>query len=452
MNLPQSFINQITPILGNETADFLEALQTESPVSIRLNNKIETTEKERVKWCETGFYLPERPLFTADPLFHAGAYYVQEASSMFVEQAVCQHFPKEPLRVLDLCAAPGGKSTHLSSLLPENSLLVSNEIIRSRAYILTENLVKWGNANVVACNNAPQDFAGLYSFFDAVLVDAPCSGEGMFRKDETAIVEWSPENVRKCAERQRDILLNVWLALKTGGILIYSTCTYNRQENEENVQWIIRELGAEFLPLKTEKEWGITVSDFGYRFYPHKTRGEGFFLAVLRKTADENERACHCGLDPQSHRKRDKQKGIAGQARNDELKKLLKNPENWQISISENKITALPKGRVEEIEFLQKKLKIMHAGIPLAEQKGKDFIPETALALSKNIDLEKVNAFEIDLQTALRFLQKESIEILQAPKGYVLLTYKNTPVGWVKNLGNRANNLYPAEWRIRMKL
>ncbi|MDR0872195.1 MAG: rRNA cytosine-C5-methyltransferase [Prevotellaceae bacterium] len=476
MNLPQAFINQIQPILGAETADFLQALQTESPVSIRLNDKVQSAMTDTVKWCETGFYLPERPLFTADPLFHAGAYYVQEASSMFVEQAVKQHI-NEPVRMLDLCAAPGGKSTHLSSLLPAGSLLVSNEIIRSRAYILAENLIKWGNANVVVTNNEPKDFSGLQSFFDAVLVDAPCSGEGMFRKDEGAIAEWSPDNVRKCAERQRDILTAVWSALKTDGILIYSTCTYNRAENEENVQWIIRELGAELLQIRIDEAWGITASDFGYRFYPHKTRGEGFFLSVLRKTESPHcgldpvsfrhcgldpqtpASFCHCGLDPQTHRKQGK-KGIAGhtstalsnQTRNDELKNQLKNPNNWTISIDGNKISALPKDRVEDIDYLRKRLNIMHAGIPLAEQKGKDFIPEAALALSKNIDLLQVNTFEADLPTALRFLQREAIETPDAPRGYLLIMYQGLPLGWVKNLGNRANNLYPNEWRIRMRL
>jgi NOL1/NOP2/fmu family ribosome biogenesis protein len=259
----------------------------------------------------------------------------------------------------------------------------------------------------------------------------------MFRKNEGAIAEWSPENVRKCAERQREILTAVWSALKTGGMLIYSTCTYNRTENEENVQWIIRELGAELLNIKIENEWGITPSDFGYRFYPHKTRGEGFFLSVLRKTAEESTLK------------------IKKEKKNVEVSELinqLKTPNDWAISIEGNKIGALPKNRVEDIAFLRKKLNIMHAGIPLAEQKGKDFIPQAALALSKNIDLQQVNTFETDLPTALRFLQKETVEIPQAARGYVLLMYKNAPLGWVKNLGNRANNLYPNEWRIRMRL
>ena len=441
MKLPQSFINEITPILNGELNDFLQALQQNSPTSIRVNNKITITGNKLVPWCETGFYLNERPLFTADPLFHAGAYYVQEASSMFVEQVVKQHISKT-VNMLDLCAAPGGKSTHLSSLLPENSLLVSNEIIRSRAYILAENTIKWGNPNVMVTNNAPDDFSTLYSFFDAMLIDAPCSGEGMFRKDEGAINEWSPENVKKCVERQRNIVSSVWSALKTGGILIYSTCTYNRHENEENIQWIINELGAELLPLQLNADWKITVSDYGYRFYPHKTCGEGFFLSVLRKTSDEND----------IFKLKKEKKNIKIPPEAETLRKQLLQSDNWKISMLGNIIRALPANKAEEIEWLEKNLNPMYSGILLAEQKGRDFVPETALALSKHVDLEQFNTVEVDLKTAILYLQKEAIEIPPTEKGYVLLTYQKLPIGWIKNIGNRCNNLYPNEWRIRMKI
>ncbi len=440
MNLPQPFIDQITPILRNKLDSFFQSLQQDSPTSIRINNKTEIKGDTPVPWCRTGFYLEKRPLFTADPLFHAGAYYVQEASSMFVEQVVKQYIGKS-VNMLDLCAAPGGKSTHLSSLLPEGSLLVSNEIIRSRAYILAENMIKWGNSNVIVTNNEPKDFEGLYSFFDAMLIDAPCSGEGMFRKDERAIQEWSPENVRKCVDRQRDIVSTAWPALKTGGILIYSTCTYNRYENEENVQWIINELGAELLLLQTDESWGITASDAGYRFYPHKTKGEGFFISVLRKTADENN----------TIKLKKEKKNIKISPETEALKYNLQHPDNWKISTIENIIRALPTEKADEIELLEKRLHIMFSGISLAEQKGKDFIPETALALSKSINIQQFNTVEVDLKTAILFLQKESIEIPATDKGYVLLTYQKVPIGWVKNLGNRCNNLYPNEWRIRMK-
>lgn len=442
MDFPESFIHQITPILGSDVDAFLQALQTKSTTSIRKNDKIDISYTHPVPWCKSAYYLNERPLFTADPLLHAGAYYVQEASSMFLEQVVKQYI-STPVNMLDLCAAPGGKSTHLSSLLPEGSLLISNEIIRSRAYVLAENLIKWGNHNVMVTNNEPKDFSDLYSFFDAVLVDAPCSGEGMFRKDEGAISEWSTDNVKKCVARQRDILSSVWSSIKENGLLIYSTCTFNRFENEENVQWIINQLGAELLTLYIEQDWGITASDFGYRFYPHKVMGEGFFIAVLRKKSLENS-ACRI--------KTEKNKNIKVSQDVLALKNNLLQPGNFNISIDENKIKALPLSKTNEIEFLQKKLKCMFSGILLAEQKGKDFIPSINLALSKQLDITKFVTVEVDLKTALLFLQKEAIVLPETDKAYVLLLYQKLPIGWVKNLGSRCNNMYPQEWRIRMKL
>src|ERR1035437_5315934 len=265
MNLPEAFVINTKKLLGKEYQEFEKALEENPPTSIRVNNKIAYQPSyEQVAWCNSGYYLKERPLFTADPLFHAGAYYVQEASSMFLYQAVKQHFP-EAQTVLDLCAAPGGKSTLLSQALKESSLLVSNEIVRSRAYILAENLIKWGNPNIVVTNNDPKDFGRLPGYFDAIVVDAPCSGEGMFRKDPGAIQEWSEYNVTLCAARQKEILSSVWDTLKTDGILVYSTCTFNREENEENVRWICEELGAGLLRIDLKGNPDITVTDYGYR-------------------------------------------------------------------------------------------------------------------------------------------------------------------------------------------
>lgn len=248
-------------------------------------------ESTSVPWCREGYYLSGRPSFTFDPLFHAGCYYVQEASSMFLEQALRQYV-HEPVTMLDLCAAPGGKSTLARSVLPEGSLLVANEVMRNRSQVLAENLIKWGNPGVIVTNNDPADFTELGSLFDVILTDVPCSGEGMFRKDEVAVQEWSIENVDTCWQRQRRILRDIWPCLKTGGLLVYSTCTYNREENEDNVAWITQELGAEVLPLEIQPDWHITGNLIGtefpvYRFLPHKTTGEGLFMAVLRKTADE---------------------------------------------------------------------------------------------------------------------------------------------------------------------
>ena len=240
-----------------------------------LNSQLST-----VKWCEYGRYLSERPKFTYDPMFHAGAYYVQEASSMFVWQALTQLVDKDAV-VLDMCAAPGGKSTAIAQYLSEDGFLVSNEYVPQRAHVLVENITKWGAPNCVVTNNAPRHFEKLKSRFDAILVDAPCSGEGMFRKDERAREEWSPANVEMCVERQREILESAWHVLKPGGVLIYSTCTFNSHENEEQVQWLIDEMGAEYLPIKIGEDWMITETERGYRFLPHKTRGEGLLSVFM---------------------------------------------------------------------------------------------------------------------------------------------------------------------------
>ena len=435
---PNAFVQDIKKRFGAEADAFLEALNEEPSVSVRLNDKASFGYAERVPWCDTGFYLPERPSFTADPLFHAGAYYVQEAASMFVEQAVKQHI-KESVKMLDLCAAPGGKSTHLSSVLPEGSFLVSNEYVKTRANILSENMTKWGAPHVLVTNNKPADFARFGAFFDAMLVDAPCSGEGMFRKDETAVAEWSPENVRMCVARQREILSDVWPSLKQDGILIYSTCTFNEQENEENVRWISEELGAEILPLHVQPEWNIIQTAEGCHFYPYKTHGEGLFLSVLRKTAEEET----LRIKPEKPQKMPKELTV--------LREWVERPDAFQFAVFGNHAKAVVADYADEISMLERHLRVLQSGITLAEQKGKDFIPDASLALSKSLNRSAFAVCDVDYETAIRFLQRDAI-VVDAPRGFVLVIYKDVPLGWVKNLGNRSNNLYPQEWRIRMKM
>ena len=443
MNLPESFVSRTKNLLGDEFQELEKALEGPVPTSIRVNDKMDyLPSDEKVAWCEKGYYLKERPLFTADPLFHAGVYYVQEASSMFLYQAVKQHFANA-MTVLDLCAAPGGKSTLLTQALPENSLLVSNEIVRSRAYILAENLIKWGNPNNVVTNNDPKDFKGLPGFFDAVVVDAPCSGEGMFRKDEGAIREWSDYNVTVCAARQREILSSVWDTLKTDGILVYSTCTFNREENEENVQWICNELGAVLLRIDLYGNSDITVTDYGYRFYPHKTKGEGFFLTVLRKNVF---------IRSSQKNKKDDKKNIKFVTKSYAPTFLLKDVERWVILPEDNLTKAYDKDRLNDYMLIKKQLKIMHSGILLGETKGNDFIPSVNIALSKTRSRENIETVDVDYRTAISFLRKEAITLPDSKKGYVLISFEGQALGWVKNLGNRTNNLYPQEWRIRMKI
>jgi 16S rRNA C967 or C1407 C5-methylase (RsmB/RsmF family)/NOL1/NOP2/fmu family ribosome biogenesis protein len=443
MNLPQAFTERTKALLGNEYNDFENALQQIPPVSVRINNKADyQPNNDTVAWCPQAYYLKERPVFTLDPLFHAGIYYVQEASSMFLAYVAEKFFPQAQ-RVLDLCAAPGGKSTVLLQAIPEDSLLVSNEIIRSRAHILAENMIKWGNANFVVSNNEPADFARLKRFFDVVVIDAPCSGEGMFRKDPVAISEWSLNNVRLCAQRQKEIVAAVWEALAPGGILVYSTCTFNREENEDNIQWICEELQAELLTVDCTNFPQITVTDGGYRFYPHKVRGEGLFMSVLRKTENDTETSS-------KKRKKENNKNFKIIKQEDFFYRL-KNDFKWTI-ISENNIfRAFPQKIADEMIYLEKNLRCVENGIILAEQKGKDIIPTAQLALSKYIDTKNLTVIDLDLESALLYLRKDPFALEISEHGYCLVSYKNQILGWIKNLGNRFNNLYPANWRIRMK-
>ena len=450
MRLPEDFIIRIKRLLTDEWENLLSSLEHEPPTSIRLNRtktrKLTANITESIPWCKTGYYLDKRPQFTFDPLFHAGCYYVQEASSMFVEQAIRQYVNND-IRILDLCAAPGGKSTLLAGLISEKSLLVSNEVIRSRANILAENITKWGNPNVIVTNNDPADFSELSDFFDVILVDAPCSGEGMFRKDEGAINEWSVANIGLCKERQQRILANVWNALKPGGLLMYSTCTYNSEENEENVRWLCDEFDATTLPLQVSPEWNIAGSALpgisAYHFYPHRTKGEGFFFSLLRKNGEYA-----------SNNKPDKEKSIKK-----ERKRKVKIEDQYKDYHSNNSQLpsyslgdfrfAFPTGLYNDLTFIKSKLNITNAGICVGEVKGKNFIPNQSLAMSIFLNRKAFTTFDIDRETAISYLRKEALTLSDLPVGYILLTYSDVPLGFVKNIGNRANNLYPNEWRIR---
>lgn len=451
MNLPLSFIQNTQSVLGDQWGAFEKALSAPSPVSIRLN-PVKSLNKSfvaddivPVPWSEFGFYLPARPSFTFDPLFHAGVYYVQEASSMFVEQAFRQHV-SGAVRVLDLCAAPGGKSTHIASLIGRDSLLVSNEVIASRANILLDNVMKSGFDNVIVTNNDPQALGKLGAVFDVVLVDAPCSGEGMFRKDADSVAEWSDGNVHLCCERQQRIVADVWPSLKEGGLLIYSTCTYNLHENEENVCWIMDKLGAETLELYADQNWNVTPSLLAgssiaaSRFLPHRTLGEGFFMAVLRKTSEAEE-------SPVS-KKKDKRRKPKPAPVPAGLQRLVLHPERYAFREINGKWRAYPP-QVSAFLEQAESLKILNAGILLGEQKGKDLVVSHALALSNDLNRSAFPVENVDRQTALNFLRKEPVVLPDAPTGYVLLAYEDSPIGFVKNIGNRANNLLPNEWRIK---
>lgn len=468
--LPKDFETYTRSLVGNEAFELLaKALTEEPPVSVRVNpwkwKEEEAKAIDHVPWSHYGRYLDERPRFTFDPLFHAGCYYVQEASSMFVEH-VLRTFVTTPCAMLDLCAAPGGKSTLARTVLPEDSLLVSNEIVRTRAQVLAENLIKWGHPATVVTNNAPADFAPLHAFFDIILADVPCSGEGMFRKDPASIDEWSAANVETCRQRQQSIIHDIWDCLKPGGVLIYSTCTYNALENEENVRWIMNTFGAELLDTSNEHSWNIQGDVTGNhlkvnRFFPSHLRGEGFFLAALRKPIGDAPIAEQAFTTHTSEEETTKQKNKRADKRNrknrpaapalpTECLAWITEPEQYTWSIESDTLRAFPKEWSSALNLLQENLTLLHAGIETATLKGRDWMPAHPLALSTAYNRKSFPEVEVSPSDALSYLRREGMILPpSAPRGYVLLTYRNIPLGFVKNIGNRANNLYPNEWRIR---
>lgn len=419
--LPKAFVAYTKELFGEERFNrFLSGLGQPSPVSIRLNPfKLpanatinDALKPTQIPWCKEGFYLNERPNFTFDPLIHAGAYYVQEASSMFLAH-ILRQFVHFPVALLDLCAAPGGKTTCARTAIPSESIVFSNEPMGKRAQILAENVQKFGHPDVVVTNNYPIDYKKTKLKFDVIVADVPCSGEGMFRKDKQAMVEWSEKNVANCWQLQRSIVADIWDNLNPGGLLIYSTCTFNAHENEENIAWILNEYNAELLEVKTEKDWNIMGSLINnplkdkdsfpvYRFIPGFTKGEGLFMAVIKKA----------GTNPNLAEKH---------------------------TINGEKLIAEAK----------KKLHIIAHGVKASTTKGKNVVPDHSLALMINgkNDFPKI---EINYETAIKYLRREAITLeSNAPKGIVTLTFKGLAIGFAKNLGNRANNLYPQEWRIK---
>ena len=448
--LPFDFIEEMRPVLGGELDSFLQSLQTERETSVRLNDKVpfealsvlHEAGMEEVPWCPDGYYLKHRPQFTLDPLLHAGCYYVQEASSMFVDEVLAQ-FVRPDSIVLDMCAAPGGKSTLISQFLGEEGLLISNEVVRQRVFILSENIQKWGNGNTIVTHNQARDFGDkAENLFDCVLVDAPCSGEGLFRKDEGAVDEWSLRNVQMCAERQRDILRYVWPALKPGGVMIYSTCTYNRKEDEENAQFICDTLGAEELKVQLDPTWMVQSGQIGYHFFPHKTRGEGFYLCVFRK-----REATFTPFYPKAEKIRNS-KPIDGLA---ELHSWLQHPERWAIRQSDRFTEAYPQKHKELIEWFSTHFTCISTGFGIGELRGKHIAPQHSLTMLKDFRKEAFPQVELPLEMAQAYLRSEALILPDQPSGYLLMTYKGVPLGFVKNVGNHSNNLYPNEWRIRHK-
>jgi NOL1/NOP2/fmu family ribosome biogenesis protein len=394
--------------------------------------------------------LPERLPFTFDPALHQGLYYVQDAASMAIA-AIVSHLSEDgcPLRYLDSCAAPGGKTTAAIDALPAGSLVVANEYDFRRANILAENVAKWGNPRVVVSRGDTAKLSALGGFFDIVAADVPCSGEGMMRKDAEAAAQWSPALVAECAARQRQIVDNVWSALRPGGYMIYSTCTFNRDEDEDIVDYIVSEYGAHTIAIPALDEHPeIAPAIFGdnrcYRFIPGRTRGEGLFVSVLQKPEDA------ATGKPKKVKQRDNKTKSALTAEHTKLAKAwLQGDYDFRLAADGESLYAVPKDITDAVSLLSSALDVVDLCLCVGRIKGRDLIPSQQLALSLALNRSAFARVDVDYETALTYLRRETIAAPEgAPRGFNLLYFDNVPLGFVKNLGNRVNNLYPAPWRI----
>jgi 16S rRNA C967 or C1407 C5-methylase (RsmB/RsmF family)/NOL1/NOP2/fmu family ribosome biogenesis protein len=446
------FLEAMHELIPDELDKFEKSLNEEPPTSIRFHPEKKSkfhANLEKIPWCNSAFYLDKRPSFTKDPLFHAGAYYVQEASSMILEFVLTQFIgPSSHPSILDLCAAPGGKSSHILSFLRGKGLLISNEVIKSRSFILRQNLTKWGYANSIITQNDPSAFSKANITFDCILIDAPCSGEGMSRKDNSILDEWSRDNINFCSSRQRRIIGNIVPRLQENGILIYSTCTYNHRENLENCYWMAEEFGLESMEIPFEKKWNIlelkNSGTHGYQFFPHRQKGEGFFISVLKKTRPVKN----------SKSKKNNQSQYFVSVSKSKLKIFdtwVKDSSAYRFYIDRNnKIYMLPNS-IDVENILNHSLNLLSLGLEIGKLKHDVFIPSHSLALSTIVhpDIKKI---DLEKGMALKYLKGEAIRLEIKTKAWILVCYQGLALGWIKALGNRINNYYPKEFRIRMSL
>lgn len=451
--LPEKFVGRLSQDLGEEEAQALcNALdRTLPPVAVRLNpfKSGAKFEGRPVPWSRNARILDERPSFTDDPAFHAGCYYVQEAGSQFVGH-ILEHTGTGDGRILDMCAAPGGKTTLYSSIVGERGLVVANEPVKNRASILADNVRKWGAGNTVVTCNYPAAFAACANMFDVVAVDAPCSGEGMFRKDERAREEWSENGVRMCAARQSEILDEAWRALKCGGVLIYSTCTFNRTENED----VLSSFAAghdgglcEAEPIECPDEWGVVCGREGvfqtFRFYPHRTPTEGFFAAVARKSHGAEEETA----TGRSKGRRTVMSEVGASVRS-ELNRWLLHPGDMKLAVIGDDVFAYRRETFEEVKMLSERLNVICSGVEMGRIFGGKLKPEHALAMSCELNREAVATAELPEKEALKYLCKEVFDVAPLAEGMNLITCGGCALGFAKRIGNRCNNLYPNSLRI----
>ena len=449
--LPIAFTERMRKQLGAEEAESLfAALDSVSPVAVRLNSAKCGEEGvwsngEAIAWSKNGRKLKERPSFTLDTAFHAGAYYVQEAASQFIDYII-SHEELQGKRVLDMCSAPGGKTTIYSTAVGEEGLVVANEYVRSRANVLADNVRKWGMGNVLVTNNAPEHIAQFEGWFDVVAVDAPCSGEGMFRKEEVAREDWSEEAVKMCAARQLSIVREAWQSLRDGGLFIYSTCTFNEDEDEGLLRTFIEETGDVFEPsqkVEIDDAWGIVKGEVGafqtFRFFPHKTDSEGLFVAIARKAEPTTQRT------PKA-RKRVMQEVDKNSRK--ELAKWLQHPDNYTFAMVADTIYAYPSVQFKAVQALSEGLTAIYSGVAMGQIfKGK-LKPDWALSQYIGFERTAVAVEEVDEERALDYLRKRDIAVGDMAEGINLITHKGRALGFAKRVGARCNNLYPNSLKI----
>jgi 16S rRNA C967 or C1407 C5-methylase (RsmB/RsmF family)/NOL1/NOP2/fmu family ribosome biogenesis protein len=452
VQLPAALLRSLQEVDGFHEESFKEVHESgDQIVSVRYNPaKVSTGWEDHfpgsrpIPWSSTGYYLSARPSFTLDPWLHGGAYYVQEASSMFIEQCLRQTTDlSKPLKVLDLCAAPGGKSTLLQSLISKESLLVSNEVIRTRVNILSENMIKWGGANTIITNNDPRDFGRLENYFDVMVADAPCSGSGLFRRDAGAIQEWSTEAVEMCSRRQQRILSDAYSCLKQGGLLIYSTCSYSVQEDEDICDWLFDTFDMSPVGLNINALWNITSTHSrkhrvpSFRFFPDQVKGEGFFVACFRKNDGGDE---------------------PGQIKKHKLNRLtpkeetiihpwMLEPQSFQYYHQHDLVLAFPSVLEQDLIQLSTSVYVKRAGVFCGKLAQGSLVPDHELAVSSSVNAS-LTTLSLNKEQALQYLRKQDAGVETSDKGWALVEFEGLRLGWVKLLGNRVNNYYPKEWRI----
>lgn len=428
--IPEVVLDRLQALSGDDRSSIEHAFHQPVPTSIRCNPLKEVQVNGLpVPWCTTGVYLEQRPSFVADPLFHLGAYYVQEASSMFLEQFVRQTgMDRQPVAAIDLCASPGGKSTHLRSLLHKESLLICNEVMPKRRNVLEENIWKWGYSNVAVSQARAESFSRVGQKFDLVLLDAPCSGAGMMRKDAFAVEQWNAELVHQCADVQKTLVKDAWNILQPGGLLIYSTCTFMEEENEQQVRLLVEECDAELVELSLDTDWRIVNVDEGLYFLPHLITGEGLFMTAMRKPGVLNGRE-------------------SAVASTEFASSPFADLTGLQLIKTDDLIVAVADRWAEFLRELMDELAYIIPGIPVYQEKKNLEVPHPTLALSEILS-EEIPRLELSTSEAIGVLKGEVLR-RDVSTGYAVATYQNLPFAWMKGAGNRWNQSWPKQWRIR---